>query len=94
MGKLDGRGGIAIAELIVYSPCLLVSVFLCAKFGFQRASGWIYTVIFCLARIIGSGFQLSTYSNPSVSSYTGAFILNGIALSPLLLATLGILSRL
>ncbi|KAF7921834.1 hypothetical protein BELL_0268g00070 [Botrytis elliptica] len=87
------RNGVEIGELIVYIPSLLLSVFLAFRHGFGRSAGWYFLIIFCLARIIGPCMSLAAISSPSVSLYTGALILQSIGLSPLLLTTLGLLSR-
>ncbi|KAF8852290.1 hypothetical protein BDZ45DRAFT_678465 [Acephala macrosclerotiorum] len=92
---LSYRNGVSIAELIVYIPALFVGIWLAVKHGFRRNSGWLYLIIFCLARIIGPCMQLATISSPkSVSLYTGSAILNSIGVSPIELAALGLLSRL
>ncbi|TGO12357.1 hypothetical protein BTUL_0090g00490 [Botrytis tulipae] len=87
------RNGVEIGELIVYIPSFFLSVFLAFRHGFGRSAGWYFLIIFCLARIIGPCMSLAAISSPSVSLYTGALILQTIGLSPLLLATLGLLSR-
>ncbi|KAM0309611.1 hypothetical protein ACHAO8_008858 [Botrytis cinerea] len=87
------RNGVGIGELIVYIPSLFLSVFLAFRHGFGRSAGWYFLIIFCLARIIGPCMSLAAISSPSVSLYTGALILQNIGLSPLILTTLGLLSR-
>lgn len=95
MGHLDYRNGVSIAEIVVYVPSLLIAGFLAFRHGFGRNSGWIYLIIFCLVRILGSSTQLATIANPrSTGLYTSSAIFNNIALSPLTLASLGFLSRL
>jgi hypothetical protein len=92
---LTYHNGVSIAEVIVYVPALAIAVFLSFRHGFGRSAGWFFLIIFTLARIIGSCMQLATISNPtSASLYTGYSILQNVGLSPLMLATLGLLSRL
>ncbi|KAL2075582.1 hypothetical protein VTL71DRAFT_525 [Oculimacula yallundae] len=92
---LTYRNGVSIAEIIVYTWAIAIAIFLVLRHGFRKNAGWIYLVIFCLARIIGPAMQLATISNPtSTSLYTGYAILNNVALSPLMLATMGLLGRL
>ncbi|KUJ22129.1 uncharacterized protein LY89DRAFT_394756 [Mollisia scopiformis] len=92
---LTYRNDVSIAELVFYIPSLFVAIYLAITHGFRRNSGWIYLILFCLARIIGPIMQLATIKNPdSVSLYTGSAILNSIGISPLEIATLGFLSRL
>lgn len=88
------RGYVSIVELIVYIPAFALALFVCIRHGFARSSGWMYTLILCLARVIGAILQLVTYSKPSVGLYTAVFTIDALGISPLLLATLGMLSRL
>ncbi|PSS12983.1 hypothetical protein M430DRAFT_36183 [Amorphotheca resinae ATCC 22711] len=92
---LDYRNGVSIAEIIVYVPSLAIAVFLAVRHGFNRSAGWLFLVIFSLARIIGPCMQLATISQPrNISLYVGSAILQNVGLSPLQLATVGLLSRL
>jgi hypothetical protein len=89
------RSGVSIGEIAVYAPALAIAAFLAVRHGFNRSAGWMFLVIFALARIIGSAMQIATISSPdNVSLYTGYAILQNIGLSPLMLATIGLLSRL
>ncbi|KAF7563754.1 hypothetical protein G7046_g402 [Stylonectria norvegica] len=90
---LSSRGYVSIAELIVYIPAIILSAILCSRHGFTRASGWVYTLILCLVRIVGAVCQLMTYSNHSSGLEKTTLIVDSIGISPLLLATLGMLSR-
>ena len=91
--KFNARGGISILELLVYFPFLVIAAIVCRRHGFGRSSGWIFTLILCLVRIIGSCCQLATYSDQSSGLLEATIILDSIGLSPLLFATLGMLSR-
>ncbi|KAG0648891.1 hypothetical protein D0Z07_4945 [Hyphodiscus hymeniophilus] len=92
---LTYRNGVSIAELIVYVPSLCVAAFLSIRHGLGQNSGWLFLILFCLARIIGPAMQLAEISDPTNTSlYTGSAILQNVALSPLMLATIGLLSRL
>ena len=92
---LDYRSGLSVGELCIYSPAVLVGIYLAARPGFGRNWGWFYLVLFCLARIIGPAMQLSTlHGPPKASLYEGYAILNNVAISPLQLLILGTLSRL
>ncbi|KAG9238438.1 hypothetical protein BJ875DRAFT_367896 [Amylocarpus encephaloides] len=89
------HNGISVAEIVAYTPCLLIAILLCIRHGFRRSAGFYFLIIFSLARILGGSMQLATISSPtSISLQTGSAILTGIGFSPLLLATLGLLSRL
>lgn len=91
---LGDRGYVSIAELVVYIPALVLALVVCARHGLHRASGWMYTVVLCVVRIVGAICQLVTYSDHSEGLLTATLIIDSIGISPLLLATLGMLSRL
>jgi hypothetical protein len=91
--KLDGRVGVSVAELVIYFPALIVATIICARHGFGRSSGWIFALILCLVRIVGACCQLATYQSQSEGLFEATIILESIGISPLLLATLGLLSR-
>src|ERR1700759_4535689 len=90
----DSRGWVSVVELVVFIPSLIVSLIICSRHGFHRSSGWIYTLILCIVRIAGAISQLLTYHDTSTSLLKTTLIIDSIGLSPLLLATLGMLSRL
>jgi hypothetical protein len=50
---LTYRNGVSIAEIIVYVPSLAIAIFLSVRHGFARSSGWMFLIVFCLARLIG-----------------------------------------
>ena len=89
------REGLDIAFILFYVPELLVATFLAVHFGFNRSTGWLFLVLLGLIRIIGSCCQIVALneSNPNVTLYETALILNSVGLSPLLGAMLGLLSR-
>lgn len=91
---INARGVVSIVEVIVYIPALVAAFIVCSRHGFNRASGWIYTIILCLVRVVGGICQLLTYSNHSSGLIQATIIIDSIGISPLLLATLGMLSRL
>ncbi|KAI1608575.1 hypothetical protein EDD37DRAFT_169109 [Exophiala viscosa] len=91
--KLNARGGVSILELGVFLPSLAIATIICSRHGFGRSSGWVFTLILCLVRIIGACCQLATYHDQSQGLLEATIILDSIGISPLLLATLGLLSR-
>lgn len=91
---MDEREQISIALIAIYTPAILVAIFLAFKHGFGRSAGWRYVIVFSLLRIVGSVLQIMTVSNPtSIGLYTGAAVCQSIGVSPLLLTTLGLLGR-
>ena len=47
--KLDQRGDIAIAEIVLYVPILLLSIILVARHGAARKAGWIFFAILSIS---------------------------------------------
>lgn len=58
---------IAIAELVVYIPVELVSLFVVLRHGFHRQLGWIYRYLFVLSsiRIAGGVMEIRSHSDSS-----------------------------
>lgn len=90
---LNSHGDLAIVELIFYTPALALALWVAGRHGFGRQAGWIFLAVLILVRIIGSAMLLASEHKPSTALITGAAILDGVGISPLLLAMLGILKR-
>lgn len=88
------RDIVSIIELVFYVPAAIAALTICLRHGFNRSSGWIYTLILCVIRIAGAVCQQLSHSHHSESLIKTTIIIDSIGLSPLLLATLGMLSRL
>ena len=86
--------GIAIAELCVYIPIFILTVVVMIRHGFQRQLGWIYLAIFCIIRLAGAGFKIESVHHPTNKTDTEwSAILQSVGLSPLLMASMGLLKR-
>ncbi|KAF2006386.1 hypothetical protein P154DRAFT_603964 [Amniculicola lignicola CBS 123094] len=90
---MQARDWVSIVEPIFYIPTLVVAIITCFRHGFHRSSGWIYTLILCIVRIAGAVCQLLEHTDHSSGLIKATIIIDSIGLSPLLLATLGMLSR-
>ncbi|KAK4695868.1 hypothetical protein P7C71_g1957, partial [Lecanoromycetidae sp. Uapishka_2] len=85
---------LAIAELVIYPPILLANIFVLLRHGFNRQLGWIFLTIFCIIRIIGAGFGVAAGIKPNdIHDIEWSAILGSVGISPLLLATMGLLKR-
>jgi hypothetical protein len=85
---------ISIAELCVYVPVFFLTILIVIRHGFARQSGWIYLAIFCLIRIIGAVFKIESATHPfSRTDAEWGIIFSSVGLSPLLLASFGLLKR-
>lgn len=85
---------IAYAEICVYVPIFLLTGIVIFRHGFQKQLGWIYLTIFCLVRIAGAIFEIRKEHNPTnKTDIEWSMILQSVGLSPLLMATLGLLKR-
>jgi hypothetical protein len=95
MTNLNGKGGLAVAEVVFFAPALVVSSFVVFRHGFARQLGWFYLVVLSLLRIIGASCLLysETQNNTSTGLEETIFITSAVGTAPLLLALLGFLDR-
>lgn len=85
---------VSIVSLAIYVPLLFPTIYLVIKHGSSRSSGWFYLILFCLLRVIGSAVSIYAALNPSdVTAVTWGIAISGVALSPLLWASMGLLRR-
>jgi hypothetical protein len=75
---------LSVAELAIYIALAFPTVYLIIKHGRQGLLGWLFLFIFCTLRIIGGALAINS-SSPTAN------IISSVGLSPLLLATSGIL---
>jgi len=91
---VSGTKVISICELCVYIPIFFLTLIIIFRHGFNRQLGWIYLVIFCLVRSAGAGFKLASENDPTnATDIEWAAILSSVGLSPLLMASMGLLKR-
>ncbi|KAL7278464.1 hypothetical protein ACG7TL_007463 [Trametes sanguinea] len=92
MVKLDVRGDIAVAEIVLYVPILITSIPLVFRHGFTRKAGWIFLVIMAIIRIVGGVTHVLSEQNPTDVNLQIIFnIMEAAGLSPLLVASVGFL---
>jgi hypothetical protein len=88
---ISTREGVAIAEISVYIPILILVIFILVRLGFHRQLGWIYLAIFSVVRIAGAIFEIKKSSNPTnKTDIEWSAILQSVGLSPLLMESLGL----
>ncbi|KAK4694425.1 hypothetical protein P7C71_g3154, partial [Lecanoromycetidae sp. Uapishka_2] len=80
---------LAIASIVIYVILIQPALYCFWKHGWPGFLGWFYLQVFCLLRIVGNAVELHTETGHTVNEKT--LIVNNIGLSPLLLATAGIL---
>ncbi|KAF7896747.1 uncharacterized protein EAF01_009150 [Botrytis porri] len=86
--------GIAYAEIIAYAVALPIAIFVIFSQGFKKKLGWVYLGLFSVVRIAGAIFELrSTHVPVNTSDAKWSIILQSVGLSPLFMATYGLLSR-
>lgn len=93
MGHVTLTDGLAIWQLIYFIGTFGCSLWVIAHHGFMKSSGWIFLTIFSIIRIVGCSAQIATITADSETPETIAILTGFFGLSPLLLATLGIVSR-
>ncbi len=84
---MTAQTSLADALLAIYTILSFPVLYVIARHGFKGGAilGWGYLFVFCTLKIVGSAMQLSNPASP------GASIVGSIGLSPLLLATAGVL---
>lgn len=81
--------GINDAQLGIYGVLSLPVVYLIYRHAWHGALGWGYLFIFCTLRVVGPAMGIS--DDKTEKSSSTATLISSIGLSPLLLATVGIL---
>ncbi|CDO69939.1 hypothetical protein BN946_scf184836.g13 [Trametes cinnabarina] len=93
MVKLDARGDIAVAEIVLYVPIFFVAIPLVLRHGFTRKAGWIFLILLAIIRIVGGVTHILFEQKPSNTTLQIIFnVMEASGLSPLLVASVGFLS--
>ena len=88
------REEIAIAELAVYIPSILLSIAIIFKHGVSKGRPWIYLILFCGLRIASAILEVLSANHPTNRTDANwTAILGSIGLSPLFLVASGLLRR-
>ena len=91
---LSEREDIAIAELAVYIPSILLAITIIFRHGFSKGRPWIYLILFYALRIASAVLEVISSNHPTNrDDATWTAILGSIGLSPLLLVASGLLRR-
>ncbi|KAH7356615.1 hypothetical protein BKA65DRAFT_592193 [Rhexocercosporidium sp. MPI-PUGE-AT-0058] len=90
---LTSRDQLSISQFIIYSPVLLISIYLTLRNRWKRLQ-WPYIATLATIRIIGSILAIKASQSSDADFVTTAAILNGVGLSPLVLTMLGFVQEL
>lgn len=91
---LTHRQILDIVILAYYAIAFILSLWLVVKHGFARQIGCFYLALLAILRLIGAGTGYASINHPaSQELLETSVICTSIGISPLLLALLGILSR-
>ena len=86
---------LSIADIAIYSPSLLILIFVLVRHGISKQSGFIYLATFCIIRIVGAGFGIAAGKNPrDITDFIWSAILGSIGMFSIRGANLGLLKRL
>ncbi|KAH1415448.1 hypothetical protein KXV70_004889 [Aspergillus fumigatus] len=77
--------GLLIAQLALYAPLTLPTLYLLYRHGHHGLLAWLYLLAFCVLRVTGAAMGLNDPHN------AGSRIISSIGLSPLLLSIDGVL---
>ena len=88
------REAIDIAVLVIYILLLPLSLFVVFRHGSSRSVGFLYLCVFCGIRIASSIMGIISQNNrSSQTDLVWAGVLGSVGISPLLLASFGLVSR-
>ena len=91
---LSSHDGLAIAQIVIYSPLVVLSISLCIRHSFRVFVGWLFLFIFCAIRIVGPALQLASIKSPkTIAFHTTPIELFAVGQVVLLYTTLGLLAR-
>ena len=94
MTKFSYRDGIALLQLIVFAPCMLLALFLWIKHGFKaKPRCWRYVFILSAMRVCGSICQLIYINNKREGLIVAIIVCDLLGISPLTLACIGQIER-
>lgn len=79
-----------IITLTIFGAFGPPGIFVLFKHGRHGILGWLYLQLLVFIRVVGSIVELRAISNNTTNS-TAVIIFNSVGLSPLILATLGIM---
>ena len=82
--------GLELAQIIFYALATLPAIYCFAAHGKHGLAGWLYVIAMCGLRLVGNAMAYHALTSTGQPNKT-ASIINGIGLSPILLAALGIL---
>ena len=82
---MSSNTALATAQLAIYAVLTLPTAYTLLLHGKRGFLGWFYLFVFCTLRIVGGAMLLHDPLS------TGATVVSSIGISPLLLATLGVL---
>ena len=88
------RYAIDIAELVIYLLLFPPAIFVTVRHGFSKSAGFLYLCAFCAIRIASSAMGIVSQKNPSSQTdLVWAAVLGSVGISPLLLASFSLLTR-
>ena len=88
------REAIDIAVLVIYILLFLLSLLVVFRHGLSKSVGFLYLCIFCGIRIASSAMGIISQNNQNnQTDLVWAGVLGSVGISPLLLASFGLVSR-
>lgn len=90
---LSASAIVDLVELIYFIPAFLLAIYVTYKHGFGKKLGWVFLMIFSVARIGGTATGIAASFNPSQGLIQASYILLTFGVSFLLFSLLGLLAR-
>ncbi|KAE8337781.1 hypothetical protein BDV24DRAFT_166915 [Aspergillus arachidicola] len=79
---------LGIVIIIFFFPALFVAVWVCRCHGYGKQLGWLYLVLLCLVRVVGSALRITSEINHETGISTAADVLASVGVMTLLLGML------
>jgi len=94
MAQFTYRDGIAVLQIIVFFPCLVLSLLLCFIQGLKAvASCWRFLIILACLRLGGAICQLIMMTDHSRPVVVAKLTCDLLGIAPLTLACVGLMQR-
>lgn len=87
------RTGINILQFIFFVPSLVISLFLCFRYGLKAAGTWRFVATLSALRVAGDVSYFISLSKPSLNVYVAVIVCELMGLAPLMLTCVALIGR-
>ncbi|EHK22925.1 uncharacterized protein TRIVIDRAFT_60258 [Trichoderma virens Gv29-8] len=90
---VTSQEALCIVVIIYFFPALFVAAWVCRCHGFGKQLGWLYLVLLCLVRVVGSALRITSEINHEAGISTAADVVSSVGVMTLLLGMLELIDR-